>query len=68
MIISDFKTYFDFLLQDIKNEIAAEYERNKRDAAFLEARSNFQYLHEKLAYLKNLVHDYDTQQQQQRRQ
>lgn len=46
--------------EKIKGEIVAEYEKNKRDAAYQEARHNFQYLHEKLAHLKQLVHDYDT--------
>ena len=38
----------------------AEYEKNKRDTSYQEARHNFQYLHEKLAHLKKLVHEYDT--------
>jgi RNA polymerase II elongation factor ELL len=49
-------------LQRIKSEIVEEYEKNKRDTAYQEARHNFQYLHEKLAHLKQLVHDYDTAQ------
>ena len=47
-------------LQRIKGEIVAEYEKNKRDTSYQEARHTFQYLHEKLAHLKQLVHDYDT--------
>jgi hypothetical protein len=53
---------FCFVLQRIKSEIVEEYEKNKRDTAYQEARHNFQYLHEKLAHLKQLVHDYDTAQ------
>jgi len=49
--------------QDFKNvkaRIVVEYEKNKKDQTYQEARSNFQYLHEKLAHIKKLVHDYDT--------
>jgi len=47
----------------IKRDIVGEYEKNKMDVTYQEARQSFQYLHEKLAYLKRLVHDYDTSQQ-----
>jgi hypothetical protein len=40
-----------------------EYEKFKTDEEYQAARMNFQYLHEKLACLKKLVHDYDTAQQ-----
>ena len=36
-----------------------EYEKNKKNQEYQEARSNFQYLHEKLAHIKKLVHDFD---------
>jgi len=44
----------------VKAKIVVEYEKNKKDQTYQEARSNFQYLHEKLAHIKKLVHDYDT--------
>ena len=44
----------------MKHRIVEEYEKNKRNQTYQEARSNFQYLHEKLAHIKKLVHDYDT--------
>ena len=44
----------------MKAKIVVEYEKNKKDQTYQEARSNFQYLHEKLAHIKKLVHDYDT--------
>ncbi len=36
-----------------------EYTENKQDTNFLKAKEEFQYLHEKLAYIKKLVGDYD---------
>lgn len=44
----------------VKAQIVVEYERNKNDKTYQEARSSFQYLHEKLAHIKKLVHDFDT--------
>lgn len=46
--------------KDVKARIYVEYERNKGNREYQDARSNFQYLHEKLAHIKKLVHDYDT--------
>jgi len=46
--------------KNVKARIVVEYEKNKKDQTYQEARSNFQYLHEKLAHIKKLVHDYDT--------
>jgi len=46
--------------KNVKSRIVLEYEKNKKDQTYQEARSNFQYLHEKLAHIKKLVHDYDT--------
>jgi len=46
--------------KSVKARIVLEYEKNKKDETYQEARSNFQYLHEKLAHIKKLVHDYDT--------
>ena len=39
--------------------IMEEYEKNKKNQEYQETRSNFQYLHEKLAHIKKLVHDFD---------
>jgi RNA polymerase II elongation factor ELL len=46
--------------QDVKEQIVGEYQRNKDDQTYQEARNSFQYLHEKLAHIKKLVHDFDT--------
>lgn len=46
--------------KNVKARILQEYERNKQDRMYQDARNNFQYLHEKLAHIKKLVHDYDT--------
>jgi len=43
----------------VKARIMEEYEKNKKNQEYQEARSNFQYLHEKLAHIKKLVHDFD---------
>ena len=45
--------------QIVKARIMEEYEKNKKNQEYQEARSNFQYLHEKLAHIKKLVHDFD---------
>lgn len=47
-------------IKAVKAQIVVEYDRNKNDKTYQEARSSFQYLHEKLAHIKKLVHDYDT--------
>lgn len=46
----------------IKVEIQEEFSRNSHDNLWQEAKLNFQYLHEKLNHIKNLVHAYDTNQ------
>jgi len=43
----------------VKARIMEEYEKNKKNQEYQEARTNFQYLHEKLAHIKKLVHDFD---------
>jgi RNA polymerase II elongation factor ELL len=48
------------VLQVVKRRIKEEFERTRTDPACQEAFSSFQYLHEKLAHVKRLVHDYDT--------
>ena len=60
--MSDFKgvNSYSSLFQNVKARILQEYEKNKGDGVYQEARSSFQYLHEKLAHIKKLVHDYDT--------
>jgi len=42
-----------------KRDIVEEYNKNMEDKSYQDARHNFQYLHEKLAYVKKLVHEYD---------
>ena len=39
-----------------------EYKENLRDAKFIETKRRFQHLHEKLAYIKRLVLEWDTAQ------
>ena len=46
-------------LQDVKTRIRDEFQRTRTDPACQEAYSSFQYLHEKLAHIKKLVHEYD---------
>ena len=46
---------------DVTTRINEEYERNKGDRKYQDAKTNFQYLHEKLAHIKKLVHDYNTE-------
>ncbi len=52
---------FFFLFQKLKEKIMNEYAENKQDTNFLKAKEEFQYLHEKLAYIKKLVSDYDVE-------
>ena len=47
------------MFQMVKARIKEEYESNKNDRKWQEARSSFSYLHDKLAHIKKLVHDYD---------
>ena len=47
------------LFQLVKSKIKAEFQRCRTDPDCQEAYSTFQYLHEKLAHIKKLVHDYD---------
>ena len=51
--------YFTLYLQEVKLKIKEEFLRTKTDPGCQEAYSNFQYLHEKLAHIKKLVHNYD---------
>jgi len=44
----------------VQAQIVSEYAKNKQDADYQNARHQFQYLHEKLAHIKLLVHNYDT--------
>lgn len=48
--------------QQIKSQIVHEYKVNQRDAKYREAKRRFQHLHEKLAYIKRLVLEWDTAQ------
>lgn len=45
--------------KDVKTRIRDEFQRTRTDPACQEAYSSFQYLHEKLAHIKKLVHEYD---------
>uniref|UniRef100_A0A336LSU4 CSON015243 protein n=1 Tax=Culicoides sonorensis TaxID=179676 RepID=A0A336LSU4_CULSO len=45
--------------REIEKQICREYEENKRDRQFQEQQRRFNYLHQKLAHIKKLVHDYD---------
>jgi RNA polymerase II elongation factor ELL len=47
-------------LQAIKDQIVEEYRENKRDLKFQDSKNRFQYLHEKLSYIKRLVLEYDS--------
>ena len=40
-------------------KIMREYQMNKQDRKYIEAKYEFQYLHDKLAHVKKLVHAYD---------
>eukprot|EP00096_Caligus_rogercresseyi_P009512 TRINITY_DN323_c0_g2_i1.p1 TRINITY_DN323_c0_g2~~TRINITY_DN323_c0_g2_i1.p1 ORF type:complete len:637 (-),score=225.37 TRINITY_DN323_c0_g2_i1:2368-4278(-) len=40
-------------------EIEQDYRHTNNDPAYVRTREEFKYLHEKLAHIKNLVHDYD---------
>ncbi|KAG8236073.1 hypothetical protein J437_LFUL011997 [Ladona fulva] len=44
----------------IKDQIVREYQENKRDQQYPEAKKKFQYLHEKLSHIKRLVLEYDS--------
>jgi RNA polymerase II elongation factor ELL len=44
----------------ITQEVLKEYERCSRDQVYQEANQNFHYLHNKMAHIRKLVHDYDT--------
>ena len=37
-----------------------EYEKNKKNQEYQEARSNFQYLHEKLAHIRRMGREWDS--------
>jgi hypothetical protein len=41
-------------------QIWEEYHASKKDTNYTRTRQEFQYLHDKLAHIKMLVHDYDT--------
>ncbi|EFN89784.1 RNA polymerase II elongation factor ELL2 [Harpegnathos saltator] len=47
--------------QRLKQQIMAEYQEKKNDPIHLEAKKQFNYLHNKLAHIKKLVQDFDTQ-------
>ena len=41
-------------------KIYEEYNASQKDPNYIRTRKEFQYLHEKLAPIKTLVHQYDT--------
>ncbi|XP_066254656.1 RNA polymerase II elongation factor ELL [Euwallacea similis] len=45
--------------KDIKKRIVREYNEMKKDLEHQRAKNRFQYLHEKLSYIKKLVGEYD---------
>lgn len=47
------------LFQRIKHQILREYRDNLRDSKYRETKRRFQHLHEKLAYIKQLVLEWD---------
>lgn len=49
----------NFLFQDIKKQIVREYHENKKDLEHQKAKRRFQYLHDKLSHIKQLVSAYD---------
>ena len=49
-----------FVFQKVQAEVMEEYAKNREDAVYQNARRQFKYLHEKLAHIKMLVHNYDT--------
>ena len=46
-------------MQKLKNKIRKEYQENKQDRKYVTARKKFLHLHEKLAHIKQRVHEYD---------
>ncbi len=46
-------------MQYLKAKITKEYTAKKQSMSFAKDKEEFQYLHEKLAYIKKLVSDYD---------
>lgn len=44
----------------LKLKIWEEYHASKKDTNYTRTRHEFQYLHDKLAHIKTLVHNYDT--------
>ncbi len=45
--------------QNMKQRIVSEYAATHQESTYVEAKEEFQYLHEKLAFIKKLVGDYD---------
>ena len=47
------------MFQDVRARIYEEFDKSKADRVYQDARTNFLYLHDKMAHIKKLVHDYD---------
>ena len=48
------------ILQRMRSKIMQEYTARQQDKIYLDNKKEFQYLHEKLAYIKRLVDQYDS--------
>jgi len=48
--------------KDVRARIYEEFDKSKSDRVYQDARTNFLYLHDKMAHIKKLVHDYDISQ------
>lgn len=46
-------------MQILEKQILQEYNEKKYDEKYQAAKTRFDYLHNKLSYIKDLVHDYD---------
>ncbi|XP_032668423.1 RNA polymerase II elongation factor Ell isoform X2 [Odontomachus brunneus] len=46
--------------QRLKHQMMVEYQEKKRDPVHTEAKKQFNYLHHKLAHIKQLVHEFDS--------
>lgn len=46
-------------MQILENQILQEYNERKHDDQYQAAKTRFDYLHNKLSHIKDLVHDYD---------
>lgn len=52
--------FYCLRFQKLKLKIWEEYLASKKDANYTRTRHEFQYLHDKLAHIKLMVHEFDT--------